>query len=481
MISKKFFKASFIYTVIGTFPLLSSVILLPFYTNFLNTSDFGLLALYIAFTMFVQILVNVSFDSALVLYYYEYYDNRQKLNEFVSTIATALILLGGIFIILFSVFGNPLFALISKNTNFSFFPFGLMSVMTAICNSFFRTYTSLLIAQEKAESFFWLNTLNFVLTIAISLIGLYAYPHSLIGPMWGRFLSGIGIFVAAAYFLYKEFGFHFKTEFVKKVIPYCTPLLTFNIMSWVLASVDIYIINNFVTVSDVGVFDFAIKCTLLIEFSFNALSSAIAPKIYSIWAKTKINYSTMEVNRYFNAFTAIVIIIIAANIFILPIGVPLIVKKVGYYAAFQFIPFIAVSQVFKSLYMMYISPVYFFKKTKKLLFLYFVIAIIKISLSIVLIKFYGIWGAIAIILLVRTIEPIGLAIINKSIFSFKFNKIKIIFLPVAYMVLVILLEQFIPLFNADLIHFVSLLLVGGTIGWLYKNEIVITVQSLLKK
>lgn len=481
MISKKFFKASFIYTVIGALPLVSSVVLLPFYTNFLNTSDFGLLALYIAFTMFIQILVNVNFDSALSLYYYDYYKTPQKLNELVSTVAISLILFGSVCSLFFIFSGNLIFDFISKDQTFSFFPYGIMSIVTAICNSFFRTYTSLLIIQEKVERFFWVNTLNFVLTVGISLVGLYMYQHTLIGPMWGRLLSGIGIFSTAAFFIYKEFGIHFKLEFIKKILPYSLPLLSYSLISWALSYADIYIINRYITVSDVGVFDFAIKCTLLIDFSLNALSSAIAPKLYSIWAKLKINHSTPEVNRYFNAFTAIIILTVALNIFIIPLGVPLIVRKTEYYEAFKFLPFIALSYVGRGLYMMYLNPIYFFKKTKLLPPLYLILAVIKIALSIFFIKLYGLWGAIIILLFIKIVEIFILTFAARKTFIFKFNKLKLIVLPIGYVVLVIILEQFTGIINPHLLHFISLLIAAFAVTWIYKNEIKVTALSLMKR
>ena len=54
MISKKFLQSSLLYTIAGAMPLASGFVLLFFYLNYLTVEQFGLLALYIAFTAFIQ-------------------------------------------------------------------------------------------------------------------------------------------------------------------------------------------------------------------------------------------------------------------------------------------------------------------------------------------------------------------------------------------------------------------------------------------
>ena len=215
MISKNFLKSSFIYTVIGALPLASSIILLPFYTNFLDTSDFGILAIYISFTFLIQIIVNFGFDVYIGIHFFEYKDNKEKLREYVGTVVVSLLVLGIFVTALSFLVGNFSFGILFQQKDITFFPYGFMSVLTAICNSFFKTYCSLLINQQSPVRFFWVNLFNFILTIAISLSGLYLYPHTLIGPMWGRLLSGVGIFLLALYFFATEFGLNFQTKLLK--------------------------------------------------------------------------------------------------------------------------------------------------------------------------------------------------------------------------------------------------------------------------
>lgn len=481
MISKSFLKSSFIYTVIGSLPLASSIILLPFYTNFLDTSDFGVLAIYISFTFLIQIIANFGFDTYIGIHFFEYKNDKEKLRGYIGTLVVSLLILATFVAVLSLFVGKSSFELIFGEDKIHFFPYGFMSVLTAICNSFFKTYCGLLINQQRPERFFWVNLFNFILTIVISLAGLYLYPHTLIGPMWGRQLSGVGIFVLAFYLFYREFGFAFQTKLLRGIFTFCSPVFIFFLMSWVLSYIDRYIINYFLTTADVGVYDFAMKCTMLIDFILMGLTNSILPKIFLIWTDQKINSSTMEVNRYYNAFTAITVCIIALTILIIPILVPLIVFKQSYYAAFEFVPLLAVSFIFRGAYTMYLMPVLFFKKTKVLPKVFFFSAVMQIIVSVLMIKQWGLAGVVWSVVITKPIQVVFLAFESRKIFHFTFNKIKLIVLPIIYLLIVILADMFLKeKINPTLLHAFEFVFAGGMIFLIYRNEIKTVLQSVFK-
>ena len=50
------------YTVIGSLPFLSALVLLPFYSNQLSTAHFGLLNVYISLALLSQVLTTLGVD-----------------------------------------------------------------------------------------------------------------------------------------------------------------------------------------------------------------------------------------------------------------------------------------------------------------------------------------------------------------------------------------------------------------------------------
>jgi O-antigen/teichoic acid export membrane protein len=428
---KKLFTSTLLYTIGGVLPMLSSLVLVFPYTQQLAPGDYGLLAIYISFTLLVQIIVNYGIDNYISVHYFEYKDNPEQLKKFIGTMVILLMIIGAIFTLFMAISGGLIFSFVFRNKVVDFFPFGFMSVITAICNALFRTYTTLLIYRQKPWRFLWFNLFNFVATIVISVIGLQIYPHAITGPMWGRLLSGVGIFLLSILFYISEYGIAFDKTKLSGVQKFCTPVLIFTLLTWVMSYINIYILPK---MNDVGIYDIAIKFTLFIEFTQNGLCNAINPKIYHLWKDGNLTHSTPEENKYHHLFTLVTIMLVALSIFGLPILVTLIVKNQAYYAALTYIPYIAAGCAFRAIYNIFTNPVYYFKKTSLLPRMFVVSAFIQVVLGIVLIKYFGVWGAIWSTLLVKPMQIIVLWMGTKELFDFKFNITKVIILPVVYIV-----------------------------------------------
>jgi O-antigen/teichoic acid export membrane protein len=481
MISRQFFKSSLIYSVVGALPLAASVFLLPFYTNLLSASDFGKLALYISFAFLIQILVSFGLDSYITVQYIEHQSDRRQLKESMGAIVTTFLVTSAIYIVLFSLLGTWLFQWIFGGSSLAFFPYGLMSVITAVAHGGFKIYTNLLIYRQRPVEYFWANIINFVLVISISLAGIHLFPYSLIGPMWGRLLSAVGVAVFSFYFLIKEYGFARKVNFIKSMAAYCYPLVIYSLLFWSLSYLDRFIINHFMLSEDVAVYDFAVKCTLLIEFFQNGLVSAIYPQVFGIWKDQKSPESSVMVNRYFSGLSAATMIVLPFFLLIVPLLVPLVVTQKAYYSAFAYLPILSIGFVARSLFYMFLAPFYYYRKTRLLPRVLFFSAVIQIVLSVFFIQKWGLVGAVWINFGMKWVVAAFAYFESRKIFQFKFNKSKLLWLPLSYTLFIILAEQLIRPANTLWLRlfegFVSLAL----ILFAYRNEIAMLLKTLQRK
>lgn len=451
-------------------PLLASVVLLFPYTQNLAPSQYGELALYIGFTLFVQIIANYGIDSYTGIHHYEFLDTPDKLKKFVGSIISVLLCIGAILIIFFTLTGSLLFKLVF-NDQLSFFPYGFMSVLTGFFNAFFKAYVNFLFYRQKAKRYFIFNLFNFILTVGICVAGLTLYPHTLTGPMWGRLLSGAAIFLLAFYFFIKQYGLHYKPELIKGLHTYCLPVLAYALLIWIVAYINNYILNAMETTSDVGIYDFAIKCTLLIETVQVGVLGTINPRIYNIWKRNSIHAGTAEENRYYHVFNLFTIIFIAASILLLPLAVRLFVKNTDYYAVFQFLPVLCVSFVFRGLYNAYTNPLLYFKKTISLPKVLAISSAFQIIASVIFIRYFGIWGAVWSYFLVKPLQVILFRLECRNLFIFNFNWIKMIALPVFYAAIV--LFTYFLWGNSNYFFMAGIQFFAGAIAGLvvYRNEL----------
>jgi len=412
--------------------------------------------------------MNFGIDTYLSVHFYDHTEDT-KLKSFLGSVSGLLLVNGLILILIFTGIGYFLFQLIFPDGDIPFFPFGFMSVVTAFFNAYFRTYINLQVFGDKPVKYFSFGLFNFTVTVIISLILIYQYPFELTGPMWGRFLSGVLIFLLTLFFGWREFGVSFKVPFLKDIKNYATPVVLFSLLTWILGYINNFILKGLSNSADVGVYNFTLTCTLLIEYASLGLLSTINPRIYKLWKSKFIHESSIEENRYNHVFSAFNIIMIAINILILPFIIRLFIKE-DFHASIAFIPVICASFAFRGLYNTLINPLYFFKKTKVLPKILAISAVIQIVSGILLIKYFGIWGAVWSYFLVKPLQLYFLWRESKKVFKFNFNIFKMVVMPFIYVLTVITLFQFTNI-PSEYAAFIQMGIAGLMVLGLFRKEL----------
>lgn len=481
MISKSFLKSSFIYTVVGSLPLASSILLLPFYGNssLLSTSDFGILAIYIILSELARVLFTFSADNFLGINFIHHNTSKENVQRFIGTSAVFMLLYGIGVTLLFSFLGDFIFDIAYPGKNIHYLPFGLLSALTGLFNGIFKAYSTLMIYRERPNPFLWSNTIHFILVVSISISGLYFFPQSLIGPIWGRFISAFATFAWAMIYFYSESRFKFDKTMLKRLLDYSAPLYIYSILYWVVANIDRYFILGILSEKEVAIFDFAIKMTLVIEFLQNGLSSAITPKVFKIWKSNNDKpEGSIDINKYFHVFALINIACLPLFYISIPLIVPHIVNNSDLYSSFDLLPVLFAGMISRIWYYYLITPVFYFKKTKILPIVFTFTAIFQVVSTYFLIKNEGIDGAVWANFFTKLIQVILLYLFVRKFYRFFVNYRKFILYPIIYMLILIVYELFFKQLNiyyANIAHIIVLALLGFSF---FRNEIQV---SLIRK
>jgi O-antigen/teichoic acid export membrane protein len=479
MISKQFFKSSLIYTLIGALPYTTGVILIPFFASQLTPAQFGVNALYLTFMYFIQVIATFGMDTYLGINYFEHKDDKQRLKEFVGTVLIILTVIGTIAGTLILIGGNSIFHLIFRGDEaMQFFPFGLITVFSAIFNGYFKSYSSLLINQQRPIRFFWLNISNFILTIGASLAILYSFPYTLYGPIVGRLIPAVFSCAISVLLILGEFGFHYNKKFIRGLISFCGPLVIYAIMIWIVNYIDRYIIKYFlVDPTFVGIFDFIVKITLGIDLIQVGLVNTFHPKVYTIWKDQNIKESTQEVNRYYNGLTAITLLIIPLVVIAVPLLVPIIITKTIYYQSFAFLSILCLGFATRPWFYLFLAPLFYFKQTKVLPKVFFFSAVFQIIVSSFLIYRYGLMGAVWANFLVKPVQALFLWMESRKVFKFRVNGWKIFYLPIIFIGIVLFSELFTNDQNRLSFAAGQFLLSLGLVWFTYRKELILLIPK----
>lgn len=449
----------------------SAIILLPFYIYYLPTHVYGALSLYLAFSLFVQIVVTYSFDSSAYIHYHDFKKDPERLSAFISSAYVFMILIGvGVGLILVAL-GDILFRLIFDDPRISFFPYGLMSVLIGIFQALSKVYNSILQSREKVVLFLWSNVLQFTLIGIFTIGGLYLYPETLAGPIGGRLIAGMVVTTWVLFRVFREFGFHFDYALLQSTFSFNHYAFIHQVQQWVINYFDRFLMLFFLPLSAIGIYDFAIKCLIVIEFILNGLHNSFYPKVVSVISAQTTKGTTPELNRYYHGLIAVVMIFVSGSIFALPFLINFLGNDKGYEDAAQYFPYIAITYLLRAMRHYFAVPYGILKYTKPLPIISFFIAAIKIGLMIFLIQEYKIYGVVAATLISAGIEIFTLKTVLSKKFNFQFNVFKIVIAPLTLLGVVIIVE---PLLSRDFswaVHLFYLVVTGGFLLWVYRNEL----------
>ena len=448
----------------------SAIILLPFYIYHLSTDQYGVLSIYMAFSLLVQIIVTFSFDTSVYIHFHEFKDDRKKLSEFISSAFLCTLFIGAGVGLILTLTGDIIFRYVFTDKPISFYPLGVAAVGSGIFQAVFKVYSNLLQSREKPVTFFWTNVLTFSLIAGFTVLGLQLFPNTLVGPVFGRLLAvGVaGLWVLLV--IFREFGLHFNIGWLRDSFSFNAYTFLYQIQQWVINYFDRFIMMLFLVFHDVGVYDFAIKCLIPLELIMNGLHNSFYPKIVGFIVAQREKKSTQLINRYYHGLTAVMMLLVCGCILVLPWAIETFVNKPAYQESIQYIPFLAALYILKPIRLYFASPFSILKYTRPLPGIYFVVSLMKIGIILLLIRQYNVFGVIIASLIVCLVEPCLLYLSVRKRFSFQFNSFKLIIAPGLLSLIIFAGEfvDFIPIHLKGAIYFA----VGAILlSWFYRNEI----------
>lgn len=471
MISKRFIKSSIIYTLAGTLPTASALILLPFYIHHLSTEVYGALQIYLVFSLLVQIIVIFSFDTSVYIHFHELKNDRKKLSVFISSAFIFMLMLGAGTVALFSVIGDTAFRIALPGRNVSFFPYGMAAVGAGAFQAIFKVHSSLLQSREKPETFFWSNVLSFGLIASFTILGLELYPNSLMGPLVGRLFAGVIAGGWALARIFREFGFHFDFTWLRSSFSFNTYTFIYQLLQWVNNYFDRIVMLIVLSLADVGVYVFATQCLIVLELLMSGLHSSFYPKVVGAVMEQEVKESSHRINRYYHALTGVIMLGICSGVLVLPWAIETFVWKEAYHETIQYIPYLATIYFFRTMRLYFTAPYGILKYTKPLPLIYLIIASIKIVLMLLLMPVLSIYGVIAASLVSAVIEIILLEYNIKSMFRFRFNFFKIVGAPMILFLLIMVAEPILGQRYPYTIHSLYMIACALLLWWAYRKEI----------
>lgn len=359
-----------------------SLFLLPLYTRYLLTSDYGIVDLYQTYISLLVPVLLLCLDSGIFRFLI---DLRNKdSNEKKKLISSVFILL--LFQLVFLGIIGCIFNFFLDLKYFIWILVNIGSVMLSnICLQIVRG-----LGHNVKYSIGSIITGGIILFYSIiSLVFFNANASSiLIANSLGNIFCFLFLFISSNIYNYLDFSL-FSKETLKNVLKYSIPLVPNALSWWIVNASDRTIISFFINASANGIYSVSCKFSNILNgiFGIFTMSWQESASLHINDKDNSVFFSKM-INKIFMLFVCISSLLIS----VLPFAFNLLVGN-DYIDSYNYIPILLLSNTFNVLIGLF-GGIYIAKKlSKKLTSTTIIAAIINLVTNLVMIKFIGLYAA----------------------------------------------------------------------------------------
>ncbi len=354
-------------------------LLVPLYTYFLTTSEYGVVDLLFTISSVLVPIFTLNVSEAIYRFSMDKDANNNKI------ISTSIILL--IFGCLMSLVCIPILGLFPNYTNYKY-----LFYFYVVSSTFFQIFIMNLKGQEKLKEFAIGNILNTLLIALLNILFLALLKMKVEGYFLAYIISNFissfyCIFIGKVHNNIKSFDFDKKLS--KEMIKYSFVLVPTSFMWWIINSSDRIMVTNFISSSANGIY--------AVSYKIPSILTVIAWIFNQAWIFSAVNEKNSKdkeeyTNKVFN--------IMYIAIFIMAIGIVTFLKPFyslyvssDYYVAWKYVPILLFGSAFMTLGTFVSTSYNVYKDSKGMLFSGVSGALINVVLNFILIPLIGVFGA----------------------------------------------------------------------------------------
>ncbi len=470
----------------------SGLLLMPIYSNikYLTEEQYGEYSLLVQFTSVALFLLNLALNHAVLRFYSDFKEDKEKCKRFFGTVITFVSLMGlGVFFTFF-IFKKPLTDFLF--TGIDFFPNVFLALLSLFFNAIYMMYQSILQAMQKGRKF-TTNNIFYVATHAImNIVFIVGLRNVYIGSFHLGGANGMMLALTISYFVFALYGvldllrsglitIVIDKEILKTSLKYSTPLLPHTAANNIAGYIPKFFLNK-VSKAFTAIYSVSSQFSSIIDVVQISINTALRPWFNENMKRGEEGKKDI-VSFTMIAFKLSVIVCLGVAVFSQEL-VLLVASSESYYEAWKIVPILACTHAVKCIYYNYTLGIMYDLKASKYLFLCSVSGTIVnfiLTGTFVTVLDFGVWGAATAFLISRSFSATMIIAVCR--------KYDIIRFPLKQMVLCVLFSAiFSALGVVPINYYVTNFILGGEqialfSGWFFVNMlyklIVFAIGSLL--
>ncbi len=401
------------------------ILLLPIHTNYVNRSEYGIATQLFAFLAISSIIYSYGLNTALLQFYIQEKDIKQKnylfSTAFFSTLLTAI----GFSFIIFSlkgIIGRFLFA----SDNYSYllnYSIAILTVDALVLLSF-----NILRAEQNSAQFAFFSVTNVALNLALNIIFVAKLSFGVKGIFLANVFSSLLIFLLLLPMTMKHLKISISRSLLIKMLIFGLPFVPSTLAIIVMNSVDRIFVNQFLGLQAAGLYGAGYKLGLIIKLFISGFQYAWIPFFISTAKQSNAKEIFSKVLTYFAIICSLIFLfltlyidqLVRLNIF----GFCIFGKE--YWGSTIIVPPILAAYIAYGFYLNLMVGVYLKEKSKMLIFVTACGAIINLMGNYFLIPLFNISGAAYASVFSHVTMALLIYFLSQKYYPIKYEMIKLI-------------------------------------------------------
>ena len=418
-----------------------TLLLLPLYTHFLSTEDYGYIDLIQTYLTFFIPLILLKIDAGIFRFLIDARKSEEEKNKIITN---------GIFIMFVElIISTILFAVAVKIFSIKY---SILIVMNLISLSVLTFLLQIVRGIGKNKQYSFSSIIAAIVTIVLNLIFLVGFhkngKYVLIASLISNIICTIYLLIVNKILKNVKIKYIDK-KLIKDLLKYSIPMIPNELSWWIVHVSDRTIISYALGVAANGIYSVSCKFSNILSSIFNIFNlSWQESAALHINDTYKDEFFSNVINKVFNLFICFCIGILAC----LPFVFELLIKD-SYREAYKYVPILLLANIFSVLIGL-IGSIYVAKKmTKEVAKTTMIAAIINLTIDIALIKVIGIYAAA-----ISTLVSYMLLAIYRYIDVQKYVKVKIPIKNIVVNSIIFILVVVLYLYNNIALNVINLLL-----------------------
>ena len=248
---KRLGKDSLIYGIGTVSRSLIGFILIPLYTRYLTTEEYGILALALVALASLIILFELGMSKALFRFYFEA-ENENDRNTVIGTCLLVLLIFGIPLLILLFVFAPTGSRLALSSTQYS--TFWILVSASAFIEALITLPYAVLRAKMRSRTYTVFFVLNLILLVSLTSLFLVGLGGGINGILAARLLSSAVILLCFVPLLLRTTRFAPARTLVRDLLLYGLPFVPLGLIGWGLRYINRYFLEHFTSLETIGIY-----------------------------------------------------------------------------------------------------------------------------------------------------------------------------------------------------------------------------------